>query len=63
VPYGIGQSAQCPSSKPWAVKNTATGAVVGCHPTKQKAQKQLAALQINVPDAKKSEEPWWLTDR
>lgn len=63
MPYTISQSAQCPSSKPWAVKNQSTGAVVGCHPTKQKAQKQLAALQINVPDAKKSEGSWWLTDR
>lgn len=56
----MGQSSRCPSSKPWAVTNKATGAVVACHPTKQKAQKHLAALQSNVPDAQKSKEPWRL---
>jgi phage head maturation protease len=35
----------------WAVVKDADGKVVGCHPTKAKAQAQLAALNINAKEA------------
>jgi HK97 family phage prohead protease len=43
----------CPVSKPWAVVKDSDGKVVGCHPSKESANAQLAALNINV----KSEVP------
>jgi len=49
MPYKLSDSAKGCSG--WAVVNSATGRVVGCHPTKAKAQKHLAALYANVPDA------------
>jgi HK97 family phage prohead protease len=49
-----------PDCSGWAVVKDSDGSIAGCHPTKAKAQKQLAALNINVkgvamPD--RSEEP------
>lgn len=40
-----------PGCSGYAVVVKATGKVVGCHPTKAKAQAQLAALNINVKEA------------
>jgi HK97 family phage prohead protease len=55
MPYKIEKDAgACSVSKPWAVKNSQTGKVYGCHPSKADAQKQLAALNANVPDASAS---------
>jgi HK97 family phage prohead protease len=47
MPWHVAQSAQCPVSKPWAVIKNADGSVAGCHPSKDKAQSQMAALYAN----------------
>jgi phage head maturation protease len=47
VPYHAAKSASCPASKPWACVKDADGKVMGCHPTKAAAQKQVAALYAN----------------
>jgi HK97 family phage prohead protease len=54
MPWHMGKSAECPSSKPWAVIKDADGKVVGCHATKDDAKKQMAALYVNVPDANRA---------
>ena len=41
----------------YPVVNNNTGKVMGCHKTEQDAKKQLIALNINVEDATKAEEP------
>ncbi len=51
MPYHIGSSAKCPSSKPYAVIKDSDGTVMGCHATKADAQAQLAALYANEPKA------------
>lgn len=47
MPWKI-EKGRCPAGKPWAVVQIADDKVVGCHTTKEKAQKQVAALNINV---------------
>ena len=66
MPWHIDKSSRCAASKPWAVIKDADGSVVGCHPTKAAAQKQLAALNVNVasqgretPMATESTEERW----
>jgi len=54
MPYSVGKDERCPASKPWAVTNSTTKAVVACHMTKAMAQKQQRALYANVPDAGRS---------
>jgi hypothetical protein len=50
MPYSIKKNAgDCDG---YAVVNSDTGDVKGCHPTEEAAKKQLAALYANVPDAK-----------
>jgi HK97 family phage major capsid protein len=44
MPWHIGSSDGCPSSKPYAVIKDSDGSVAGCHATKDAAKKQLAAL-------------------
>jgi ATP-dependent protease ClpP protease subunit len=51
VPYHVAKSSQCPDSKPWACVKTGDGKVMGCHATKQDAEKQMAALYANEPAA------------
>jgi HK97 family phage prohead protease len=46
LPWHLSDSA--PGCSGWAVILDATGKVVGCHPTKAKAQAQLAALNIHA---------------
>lgn len=55
MPYRIGPSDQCPADKPHAVMKKADGKVMGCHPTEEAAQKQMAALHANEPDMMRSE--------
>lgn len=52
MPYKTGKGHGCPASKPWAVFNSDTGDVRGCHPSKKAARQQQKALYRNVPDAK-----------
>jgi len=51
MPWHIGSSETCPSSKPFAVVKNADGSVAGCHPTKTAAQKQMAALYASESNA------------
>ena len=54
MPYHIGDKGTHDCSG-FPVVNSDSGKVMGCHPTREKAQKQLAALQINVEDVNKAE--------
>jgi len=47
MPWHIGTSDECPASKPHAVIKDADGSVAGCHPTRKKAEAQMAALYAN----------------
>jgi HK97 family phage prohead protease len=49
MPWHIGKPASCPASEPFGVIKDADGSVAGCHPTKEAAAKQLAALYANEP--------------
>jgi len=53
MPWHVGKSATCPPAKPWAVIVNATGKVVGCHATRGDALAQIAALNANVPEARR----------
>lgn len=55
MPYGIGEEGTYGCSGFPVIKKS-DGTVMGCHATKEKAKKQLAALYINEPSASKSEE-------
>jgi hypothetical protein len=53
MPYhisGKGDAIGCKDQ--YAVVNSDTGKVMGCHPTRANAEEQLAALHINVTDTK-----------
>lgn len=52
MPYHVAKSSKCPTAKPWAVIKDSDGSVMGCHPSKGAAGKQLAALYANEPSAK-----------
>lgn len=47
MPYRIGRSSQCPVSAPYAVVKTGDGRVMGCHKSKERAMRQMVALNIN----------------
>lgn len=50
MPYHVVQnSAKCPSAKPHAVVKTSDGRLMGCHPTIEAAQRQIAALNASEP--------------
>jgi Caudovirus prohead serine protease len=52
TPYSVSRDTNaCSVPKPWAVKNSETGDLRGCHATKEGARRQQAALYANVPDA------------
>ena len=53
MPYNVGEKGSHGCSG-YPVVKTATGEVMGCHPTQEDAGKQLAALHINEPDTTKS---------
>jgi len=44
MPWHVGRNGDCPVSKPYAVIRNGTSLVEGCHPTREAAEKQLAAL-------------------
>jgi hypothetical protein len=58
MPYHVAKTAKCSASKPWGVIKDSDGKVMGCHPSKKAANKQLAALYANESDAKKSLAYW-----
>jgi HK97 family phage prohead protease len=49
MPWHVAKSAKCPASKPFAVIKDSDQSVVACHVSKQKAQRQVAALYANEP--------------
>lgn len=52
MPWSVHESPSgCSPSKPWAVRNDATGATEGCHATKAEAEAHQRALYANVGDA------------
>src|SRR6266516_1307115 len=53
MPYHVSKTSSCPSSKPWGVIKDSDGKVMGCHPTKEKADAQMAALYANEPGSNK----------
>lgn len=56
MPYKVEKSDSCPKSHPWAVIKETDGEVLGCHSTKQDAEKQQKALyssEENTMDLKK----------
>jgi hypothetical protein len=54
MPYSLGEKGTHGCSG-YPVVKTATGEVMGCHPTAKDAGKQLAALHINEPGMKKDD--------
>lgn len=52
----VPNSSKCPKSQPFAVVKDSDGSVVGCHATRAKAQRQLAALYANEEDGDRSME-------
>lgn len=44
MPWHIARSDRCPTSRPYAVIKDDDGAVQGCHPSRESAKRQLAAL-------------------
>lgn len=44
MPYKVVKTSKCPATKPFAVTNTDTGKINGCHETKEKANKQMRLL-------------------
>ena len=51
MPWHVARSDECPASKPWAVITDSSGDVVGCHESQAAAQRQMAALYANEPEA------------
>lgn len=49
MPWHLGESPSCPASRPVAVIKDGTDEVEGCHPTREAAAKQLAALYAAEP--------------
>lgn len=55
MPYHVDETAQCPASKPFGVIKDADGSVDGrCHPTREAAEKQMAALYAAEPQPRRS---------
>jgi hypothetical protein len=51
MPYQIVQKhSQCHPNNPWAVIKSDDRTVMGCHPTREQADRQLAALHASEPD-------------
>lgn len=59
MPYVVEKDAsRCPVGRPWAVKKQGTDRTFGCHPSRDAALKQSAALYANTgPEAKAAGEP------
>lgn len=57
MPYHVQQLGKCPEGKKWAVVNTVTGRIMGCHATKSEAVGQQQALYARVPDSATKKEP------
>lgn len=49
----------CPSSRPWAVVKDDDGEVEGCHETRAKAARQIAALNASESEKAENREDYW----
>lgn len=47
MPYSVARDKSCPPARPWACKKTADGKVLGCHPSREAAQRQVRAIYAN----------------
>lgn len=47
MPWHVARSDSCPTSRPWAVILDSDGSVEGCHPNRDAANRQMAALYAN----------------
>lgn len=47
MPWHVSRSDSCPSSRPWAVIKDSDSSVVGCHASREAANRQMAALYAN----------------
>lgn len=55
MPWTITENhSDCPTSKPYAVVNEDSGAVEGCHETRENAVRQIGALEENVTESSAS---------
>lgn len=54
MPYHTAKGGGTCSPHQWAVIANDTGKTLGCHPTEDAANDQLAALYANVPDAQRT---------
>jgi hypothetical protein len=53
MPFRVAKDTNaCPTNRPYAVKNSDTGKVHGCHPSEAAAVRQMRALYANVPEAR-----------
>lgn len=52
MPYHVAKSEQCPTASPYAVIKTSDGKMMGCHPSKAAADRQVAALYANERGAR-----------
>lgn len=50
MPYKVTKTDKCPASKPWGVIKVSDGKLMGCHPTKAKANDQVAAIEANTDE-------------
>lgn len=56
MPYSIRKNhADCPQSKPFAVVKKSDGSKVGCHSSRDSAQRQIAAIEANENSNRKEE--------
>lgn len=47
MPYHAARRAECPVSEPWAVVKDSDGSILACHPTKEAANAQIAAIHAH----------------
>lgn len=59
----VEKHSQCSASKPWAVVKDSDSSVAGCHPSKDAAKKQMAALHAKEPMMNEAFAPVELIER
>lgn len=52
MPYSIRKDSGCPEGKPFAVVKNDDGKKMGCHESREKARRQLAAIYANEKKSK-----------
>lgn len=49
MPYHVAQTSRCPISRPWAVIKDDDDTIMGCHATREAAERQMRAIHANEP--------------